>query len=312
MVVSLEMMEASMPGRAIALNGKSVLASEPYRASLAANEPMIGRIGDARMVLAAWVAQPDFPPLSPLLVGEPGAGKNRLVYELARCTRKELYVLQGHEDVTPDDFVCAVRFSDDPAKKMDYVLSPLATAMLRGGICFIDEIGKIRARALAPLVSVLDERRYLDSNLLGERVIAHPGFRFIAATNTNEIAQDVLPDFIRSRLRPVIDVGLPGRDEIGRIVTGRFRRLDGNGTRLLEEFWNLWSEHGGEAPPSPRDALYLFGLTLNIADAEACGLEWHPEGAGGNEFVSPEPKHLQRAFRQLFPPSPERKELFDD
>jgi len=27
---------------------------------------------------------------------------------------------------------------------MDYVLSPLVTAMLEGAICFIDEIGKIR------------------------------------------------------------------------------------------------------------------------------------------------------------------------
>jgi hypothetical protein len=29
----------------------------------------------------------------------------------------------GQEDVTAEDLVCSVRFSDDPARKMDYTLS---------------------------------------------------------------------------------------------------------------------------------------------------------------------------------------------
>ena len=81
--------------------------------------------------------------------------------------------MQGHEDVTAEDLASSVRFRDS-GSGMEYVVSPLVTAMERGAICFIDEIGKIRPRALALLVSVLDERRYIDSTLLGTRIKADP------------------------------------------------------------------------------------------------------------------------------------------
>src|SRR3990172_5409621 len=132
------------------INPKPVRASPPSHPALGVEDELIGRNQEARMVLASWIGQSGFPPLAPLLVGEAGVGKNRLIYELARCTGKNLYVFQGHEDVTAEDLVCAVRFSDDPLRKMDYILSPLATAMARGGICFIDEIGKLRPRAAPP------------------------------------------------------------------------------------------------------------------------------------------------------------------
>jgi MoxR-like ATPase len=285
------------------INGKIVQVSSPYQPALRAEEELIGRDQEARMVLASWIGQPGFPPLAPLLVGEAGVGKNRLIYELARCTGKDLYVFQGHEDVTAEDLVCAVRFSDDSRRKMDYILSPLATAMACGGICFVDEIGKLRPRALAPLVSVLDERRYLDSNLLGERIMAHPGFRFVAATNTVDIAGNALPEFIHSRLRPRIDVGFPPREEIDRIVKTRFPRvggLDRDSDRLLSLFWHLWRKERGDVPPSPRDTLYLFGLMLNLADADAASPDGSLSLEGGAIPANPTRKHLETAFQQLF------------
>lgn len=287
----------------IQLNGKAVFVSAPYRPALRAEEELVGRDQEARIVLAAWIGQPGFPPLAPLLVGEAGVGKNRLIYELARCTGKELYLFQGHEDVTAEDLACTVRFSDDPQRKMDYILSPIATAMRRGAICFVDEIGKLRSRALAPLVSVLDERRYLDSNLLGERIVAHPGFRFVAATNTVDLAGNALPEFIRSRLRPQIEVGFPPREEIDRIVRARFPRFDRlerGADRLQSHFWQLWRKERGDVPPSPRDTLYLFGLTLNLADAEAASPDRLLSPEGGLPAATPTRDHLEAAFRQLF------------
>jgi MoxR-like ATPase len=287
----------------IRINGKTVQVSQPYRPSLRSEEELVGRDREARMALAAWIGQPGFPPLAPLLVGEAGVGKNRLVYELARCTGKELYLFQGHEDVTAEDLACAVRFSDDPQRKMDYLLSPLATAMVRGAICFIDEIGKFRSRALAPLVSVLDERRYLDSNLLGERIAAQPGFRFVAATNTVDLAGNALPEFIRSRLRPQIQMGFPPREEIDRIVRSRFPRLnrpERGSDSLQNHFWRLWRKERGDVPPSPRDTLFLFGLTLNLADAEAGSAERRFPLEEGLPCATPTPLHLEAAFRQLF------------
>jgi MoxR-like ATPase len=279
------------------VGSKQVGVSLPYRPAEGDGDELVGREAECRAALAAWLPQPGFPPMAPILVGEPGVGKNRIVYELARLSGKELYVLQGHEDITAEDLACTVRFSDDPARKMDYLLSPLATAMLKGGIAFIDEIGKLRPRALAPLSSVLDDRRYLDSTLLGERIHAHPGFRLIAATNAVDLEGEGMPDFVQSRLRPRIDVGYPNREMVKRIVQRRFPRLsreDG----LVRRFWKLWDQHRGDALPSPRDTLYVFGMAINLADYEA--------GRRTDADASPALEaYLEEAFRRMLP---ERRE----
>ncbi|MFO7614738.1 MAG: AAA family ATPase [Bacteroidales bacterium] len=145
------------------IGNKTAHTGHPYRPKAYGAAELVAREPEMRSITAAWMAGPGTLPMSPLLLGEPGVGKNRIVYELARQTGKDLYIFQGHEDVTAEDLACAVRFSDNPDRKMDYVLSPLVTAMALGQICFIDEIAKIRPRALALLVSVLDERRYIDS-----------------------------------------------------------------------------------------------------------------------------------------------------
>jgi hypothetical protein len=38
-----------------------------------------------------------------------------------------------------------------------------------------------------------------------KRILAQPGFRCVAATNTVDLAGHSLPEFIRSRLRPQIE-----------------------------------------------------------------------------------------------------------
>ncbi len=288
-----------MPANIHELNTKIVQLSQPYQPRKEDGDDLIGRTNECRMVLAAWIAQQTLPPLAPLLIGEPGVGKNRLVYELAHYTDKPLYVLQGHEDITAEDLICAVRFSDDKDKKMDYILSPLATAMLQGGICFIDEIGKLRPRALAPLSSVLDERRYLDSTLLGERIYADPAFRFIAATNTVDLSRDALPDFIHSRLRPLIEIEPPAREDIELIVKKRFSRIAQAKDSLLKRFWVLWAEFSPDSPPTPRDTVYLFGLTLSLADEEA-GKRSDLKTSIDETFLTPKTHHLETAFQQLF------------
>jgi len=234
-----------------------VRAGEPYLPQWEAFPEIVGREREMRLITAAWMGGGNTPPLSPILVGDPGVGKNRLVYELASRSGRNLFILQGHEDMTAEDLACSVRFSDNGSKGMEYVLSPLTTAMIRGGICFIDEIGKIRPRALALLVSVLDERRYIDSALLGERVYAAPGFRFIAATNTGEI--NALPEFIRSRMRPVIKVGLPDKVELNSIIKHQFPGVQPYLEHLLDTFWSLWERRGaGGKYPTPREAIHLF------------------------------------------------------
>ena len=297
----------------IMISAKKVWPSEPYLPIREALGEFVGREPEMRLIVASWMAGQHSLPMAPLLVGEPGVGKNRLVYELARRTARELYIFQGHEDVTAEDLACAVRFSDTADTRMDYVISPLVTAMHRGGICFIDEIGKIRPRALALLVSVLDERRYIDSSLLAERVAAHPGFRFIAATNSGEI--DLLPEFIRSRMRPVIQVGYPPRREIDRIIARQCNGLEGRLQELTDLFWTMWEERDQNGhPPSPRDVIHLFGLAASMSDVDRLGGQRRLQASGeeapfpteaqGGGLPDLKSRHLERAFQKLFPPQP--------
>ncbi len=288
---------------------QNVRSSEPYEPGSARMGELVGRTAELRLIAAAWMGGADCIPLSPLLIGDPGLGKNRLVYEIARRTGKKLYVFQGHEDVTAEDLACGVRFSDDPDHKVDYILSPLATAMKDGGICFIDEIAKIRPRALALLASVLDDRRYLDSSLLGERIKAHQGFRFIAATNTADLDTNPLPDFMESRLRPVVEFGYPPSEEINAIVKETFPRIGPAETGLLDQFWVHWSKYKEGRPPAPRDAIQLFSLASSLADFDRnngeisilrAGEDWIE---GANDAYTPAEithDHLKLAFSELY------------
>lgn len=246
----------------------SVLQSEPYCPKPSMLSKFEGRNDEIRAIFAAWISTNSHPPLSPLMIGLPGVGKNRIVYELAKITGLKLYILQGHEDITAEDLACSVRFADGATNGMEYVLSPLVTAMINGGICFIDEIGKLRPRALSLLVSVLDERRYIDSSLLGERIVASDSFRFVAATNTGE--QHDLPEFIRSRMRPVIHVGLPDKKDINEIILAQ-QGVHKNREFLINQFWELCAEQS--LNPSARDAIQLFGLAASLGSFRKAGAD---------------------------------------
>ena len=296
----------------LSIRGKTVWQSEPFSPRTEYFNRFTGRESELRLITAAWMSGDLSLPMSPLLIGEPGVGKNRLIYELALKTGRQLYIFQGHEDVTSEDLACTVRFSDNSASVMDYMISPLVTAMHNGGICFIDEIGKIRPRALALLVSVLDERRYIDSTLLGERIHAHPAFRFVAATNTADL--NLLPEFIISRMRPQISIGFPPKEEIDDIIRDQCKGTRKEVERLIDLFWMLWMDHGGRIGEIvPRDAIYLFGWASKLSAFENAGGSQRLSEAQNNKpfplmkedhYTIIKPGHLEQAFQKLFSDMP--------
>ena len=103
----------------------------------------------------------------------PGVGKNEIVYQLARelaaSENLPFYSIQGHEEMTPEDLSLLV--VPDQSKGLEMTLrlqaSPLATALVEGGLFFFDEINRVPGRALSPLASVLDDRRSLYSAITG-------------------------------------------------------------------------------------------------------------------------------------------------
>lgn len=175
---------------------------------------------------AAWSTfQGDGRPLSFRLVGPPGVGKNAAVYALAARRKQPLYILLGHEELTAEDLVATAAMRRDGG--FDYVASPLLAAMLNGGICFIDEIAKMRPRALAPLASLLDRRRTVDSALLGRRFYAKPDFRLCAAYNETDADAFDLAPWLRRRTLPELTVSRPNWDTLKEIVHQQYSNESG-------------------------------------------------------------------------------------
>lgn len=309
-----------MPQKNLIIDGKEVQLSEPYSPTQSLN-PFQGRVSILETITAAWLGGNDSIPLSPLLVGEPGVGKNRIVYEMAKLRdHQELYIFQGHEDVTAEDMACLVRFSDKAGdRRLDYILSPISSAMVTGGICFVDEIAKIRPRALALLVSLLDERRYMDSNLLGGRIKAHENFRFIAATNNADLINNSLPEFIKSRVRPEIFVDYQNREEIDTLFIEKMKsfiaglgnndegfidfKLKNDIKPLLDVFWVKWYDlkNNKQKLPTPRDVLYLFNLAAGFSGTLGKTKEglMQRDIPVKKEYIKIEQDHLIRAFDEF-------------
>jgi MoxR-like ATPase len=220
--------------------------------------PFVGREDVIAQCLAAWLPGDDGQgSLHFRLVGPPGSGKNTLVYHLAHeHMNRPLWILQGHEELSPEDIACTARVTT--GGQVEYVGSPLLAAMVHGGICFFDEIGKVPARALSLLAGVLDERLTLTSVLAGFSVRAHPDFRFVAAMNDADAATQGLPGYIDERLRPVFHLGYPPVAETIGIVTANLANLP---EALLEQF-RLWAS--SQRQLSPRQALILMHFALRL------------------------------------------------
>ena len=253
----------SMKEEKIAVGRKLVWPRRPYIHEADIEQSTVGRDTEMGMIAAAWMPTPWSRALSPLLVGPPGCGKNTMVYEMARRMELDLYVCQGYENITAEELACSLLPSDEGNGRIDFMISSLATAMLKGGICFIDEIGKFPGKALSLLASVLDDRRYLDLDLIGERIHAHPQFRFVAATNSEDL--DGLPDFVRSRLFPCIAVDKPEKEMINTIIVHQYPEQQKSMKQLLNSFWGLWDTVAKDwDAPSPRDILQIFSLAEKL------------------------------------------------
>ena len=235
-------------------NPVAVLLPEPDYVPV---REFVGREELIAQCMAAWLDLDGQGPLHFRLVGPPGVGKNELVYHLAReVEKKPLYIMHGHEELTPEDIACTARITKDHG--VEYVGSPLLAAMVRGGICFFDEIGKVPSRSLSLLASVLDGRRTITSVLAGFTERAHPDFRFCAAMNDADAATYGLPGYIDERLRPAFKLSYPPIDEVMEIVGHGVSRA----TRvLLDRFRRLVADR---EDLSPREALTLMGYAARL------------------------------------------------
>lgn len=205
--------------------------------------------------LAAWDNAKGRLPMAIRFVGPAGVGKNAVVYHLANKIHLPLYIMQGHEELTPEDIVVsgAIRSDGD----IEYIASPLVSAMVEGAICFFDEIGKVRPRGLSALASVLDERRRIYSGLLGRWIAAHRNFRFCSALNPEDPETFDLPLYLISRTLE-FSVRPPSPKLLVEIVKKRNTQWENNAKEALNISPGL----------SPRDLLDIADYASRIKELD--------------------------------------------
>ncbi len=241
----------------------------------------IGREDELRLCRAAWGVMPDGKTFNPdafpmqfRLEGPPGVGKNEIVYRIARELGLPFYMIQGHEELMPEDLalmlvpasgLSAAGLAGSSNLPLVLRASALATALHEGGIFFFDEINRVPERSLTPLASVLDSRRELYSAMTGFRIKAkNPDaqrtFRFCCALNPGaaESGKGVLADYIDERTLPIIEVGYPTIDELIEIIEGKLPATPASLAAFRE-----WYGERALRKVSTRQALSLMQYLLN-------------------------------------------------
>ena len=171
----------------------------------------IGQGGVLGQLLACWlVVDPSDRPLSPRLIGPPGIGKTTLAMAASKLRDQPLYIHQCTADTRPEDLLVTPVLAE--SGKIAYHASPLVSAMLKGGVCVLDEGNRMNEKSWASLAPLLDHRRSVESVVAGIRIPAHPDFRACVTMNEDESTYEV-PDYILSRLQPTLTLGFPDRDD---------------------------------------------------------------------------------------------------
>ncbi|MFX0142909.1 MAG: AAA family ATPase [Candidatus Hodarchaeota archaeon] len=162
---------------------------------------------------AAWmIVDKDDLPLNPRILGKPGVGKTTLGYAAGRRLEKDVYMFQCTMDTRPEDLLISPVIASD--NKIAYVASSLVSAMIKGGICLLDEGNRMSEKSWASLAPLMDKRRYVESIIAGIRIYAHPEFRLCVTMNADSSTYEI-PEYIQSRLQPKIYIDFPNKiDEL--------------------------------------------------------------------------------------------------
>lgn len=218
----------------------------------------IGQEEPLRQLAACWltVDSADLP-LTPRLVGVPGVGKTALAMAAASVRGQELYIYQCTADTRPEDLLVTPVLASDG--KIAYHASPLVTAMIRGGVCVLDEGNRMNEKSWASLAPLFDQRRYIESIVAGITVQADANFRAAVTMNQDDSTYEI-PDYILSRLQPTLLVGFPNRKDELAILQYHLPFAEPEVLALTVDF--LQNAHAMKLDFSARDGINILRYAI--------------------------------------------------
>jgi MoxR-like ATPase len=221
----------------------------------------VGRPDLVSQLAAAWmVVDPSDVPMTPRLIGKPGVGKTTLAYAAARATGRDAYLFQATMDTRPEDLIVTPVIGPNGA--IQYAASPIVTAMVCGGVAILDEGNRMSEKSWASLAPLLDRRRYVESIVAGVKIRAKDEFRFVATMNEDASTFD-LPEYIHSRLMPMIVIDFPEADEEMAILKQNlpFAKME----LLAYVVGFLQASHAADEPFTVRDGVNVARYALKRA-----------------------------------------------
>jgi MoxR-like ATPase len=190
-------------------------------------------------------------------VGAPGIGKTTLGIAGAHRRKQELYIYQCTADTRPEDLLVTPVLAE--SGKIQYQASPLVTAMIRGGVCVLDEGNRMNEKSWASLAPLLDHRRYVESIVAGITIKAHANFRCAVTMNEDDSTFEI-PDYILSRLQPTLTLGYPSKQDELAILQYHLPFADLEMLNLTVEF--LQQAHELKLDFSTRDGINVLRYAL--------------------------------------------------
>jgi len=203
---------------------------------------------------AAWmVVDKDDLPLNPRILGKPGVGKTTLAHAAGKRLEKDVYMFQCTMDTRPEDLLISPVIASD--NKIAYVASSLVSAMIKGGVCLLDEGNRMSEKSWASLAPLMDKRRYVESLIAGIRIYAHPEFRLCVTMNADASTYEI-PEYIQSRLQPKIYIDFPNREDELKILKYNLPFASDDVLEYCVEF--LQNAHSHDEPYTVRDGINIL------------------------------------------------------